>query len=386
MFPLGRCPVSGLFRLQTGIQRLRQSPISSALVRSISSRRSIVTFSGRPYNRPLCQPTAKKVNWHPVRRLYLDPNTHQMVYDPIMIMVCGASILYFAVKSFFIERNFNKNHLFKNSNGEPVTMEKKLLEELYTILEESNIEGVYKTMDLAQFTFANKLEPVVDGTFHSRFGVFIGLPFYLNYSVEVDDRQADFDVFLRHFGLDKEQLTDCNDDGKSVLEQLQDCLELSSQARRFILLSSLYAASTPVDPFLNTAALAMVPFAGYSLYRRQFKRPNSVALNVFVFSGYLMACASIYVMKFLQQRYGSWATFSFECEGEDSDTARAELRKGATEYLQKLSKLQEIVDKYSTSAQKQSLWSDYQVYTAKRRLADLDVFSKKDCPITSILL
>lgn len=43
-------------------------------------------------------------------------------------------------------------------NGEPVTMEKKLLEELYTILEESNIEGVYKTMDLAQFTFANKLE------------------------------------------------------------------------------------------------------------------------------------------------------------------------------------------------------------------------------------
>ncbi len=229
------------------------------------------------------------------------------------------------------------------------------------------------------------LKPVVEGTFHSRFGVFIGLPFYLNYSVEVDDRQADFDVFLRHFGLDKEQLTDCNDDGKSVLEQLQDCLELSSQARRFILLSSLYAASTPVDPFLNTAALAMVPFAGYSLYRRQFKRQNSVALNVFVFSGYLMACASIYVMKFLQQRYGSWATFSFECEGEDSDTARAELRKGATEYLQKLSKLQEIVDKYSTSAQK-SLWSDYQVYTAKRRLADLEVFSKKDCPITSILL
>lgn len=115
MFPLGRCPVSGLFRLQTSIQRLRQSPISSTLVRSISSRRSIVTFSGRPYNRPLCQPTAKKVNWHPVRRLYLDPNTHQMVYDPIMIMVCGASILYFAVKSFFIERNFNKNHLFKDS-------------------------------------------------------------------------------------------------------------------------------------------------------------------------------------------------------------------------------------------------------------------------------
>lgn len=37
-------------------------------------------------------------------------------------------------------------------------MKTKVLKELYTILEESNIEGVYKTMDLAQFYFANKLE------------------------------------------------------------------------------------------------------------------------------------------------------------------------------------------------------------------------------------
>lgn len=37
-------------------------------------------------------------------------------------------------------------------------MKKELLKELYTVLEESNIEGVYKTMDLAQFYFAKELE------------------------------------------------------------------------------------------------------------------------------------------------------------------------------------------------------------------------------------
>lgn len=207
---------------------------------------------------------------------------------------------------------------------------------------------------------------------------------YLNYAVEDGDRQADLDVFLSHFGLDKSRLVEVNDDdGKSVLEQLQDCLSFSPQARRYLLLSLLYTASTPVDPFLNTAVLAAAPLAAYSLYKRMFRVPNNIALNSFVwFGGYLVACLSFYGMKFLQQRYSSWATFSYECE--DSETAREELRDGATEYLQKLSQIQEIVNKYSTMAKKPSLWNDYQVYTAKRRLADLDVFAKKDCPVTSV--
>lgn len=205
----------------------------------------------------------------------------------------------------------------------------------------------------------------------------------MNYAVEDGDRQADLDVFLSHFGIDKSRLDEVNDDGKSVLEQLEDCLSFSPQARRYLLLSLLYTASTPVDPFLNTAVLAVTPLASYSIYKRIFKVPNNVALNSFVFGGYLVACLSFYAMKFLQQRYGSWATFSYECE--NSDSAREELRNGASEYLKKLSQLQEIVDKYSTIAKKPSLWNDYQVCTAKRRLADLDVFAKKDCPVTSVL-
>lgn len=207
----------------------------------------------------------------------------------------------------------------------------------------------------------------------------------MNYAVENGDRQADLDVFLSHFGIDKSRLDEVNDDGKSVLEQLEDCLSLSPQARRYMLISLLYTASTPVDPFLNTVLLAAAPLTSYSIYKRMFKVPNNVALSSLVFGGYLVACFSLYVLKFLQQRYGSWATFSYECE--DSDTAREELRNGAIEYLQKLSQLQEIVNKYSTdSAKKPSLWNDYQVCPAKKRLADLAVFAQKDCSITSVVM
>lgn len=111
MLPLCRFSATWLFRLQIGHRRLA---VNSALVRSFTSRGSTVTFIGKPYKHLLCQSTSKTFRLIPVRRIYFNPETKEFVFDPLMMIVCGISVLYFAMKTIFAEMLFNRNHLLKD--------------------------------------------------------------------------------------------------------------------------------------------------------------------------------------------------------------------------------------------------------------------------------
>lgn len=205
------------------------------------------------------------------------------------------------------------------------------------------------------------------------------MPAYLNYFPEDEAQfEADLESFIQHFKMDRSRLESAVDEatGESMMSILKENLILSPEAKRFVILSLLHSAVPPIDPYANTLALVGIP---YGVYRLAWMLPfiNLPLLGLSVIAGYAAALPFISYLEKTIQRFGYFAVFNYELEKvEDSENAeknitsgkesligrvlskeqkeeqkakkREEYRVAGQEYLQKLGRLREIVNKYGS--------------------------------------
>ncbi|KAI2796442.1 hypothetical protein BLOT_015386 [Blomia tropicalis] len=312
-------------------------------------------------------------------------------FNSVMPVLFGVAGIYFASRSICLEAWLTRFYPYLDKDGKQIAMKRRFQEQLYTYLEEANISHVYKSMDLSFFYFSKRLEPSIHSGYLSRFGVWFGLPIYLNYFFDnPNDEESDLNQFIEHFQLDRDRLSDLevlDGEVKPMIEQLKSNLELSENGRRFLIYSLFHTASTPFDPFFHTISLALFPLGGYALAKRYSRNiPTQIGGIIF---GYLISAATIVYMNFIQQRYGYWSTFKFESltseeggrdEMVDKRIPREDLYNGGKEYLEKLKKLQMIIKKYQRTdiVNKKTPDNQNRLYSIDERLYDLERFAKSN--------